>query len=271
MRLSVAIPDSCLADESTREGKSRKISQAARACATAGAERVIVYKDGGPEADRRLMVAVLRYMEAPPFLRKKLFRVTGELGSAGVLAPLNIPSHAAPADPRKIREGDVREGVVARGRGPGGRGAADIGTGRAVPYVGGGRPGERVTLRMSGRHPGLSGTAIRREDAGAYWGYEAKGKGTLASLLSGWEGRALLTSRKGRRASAADLRWCAGHGGELLVAFGSTDRGIHDILGPAVRGLQDCRILNFYPGQATETVRLEEAMHGVLCAVRSGP
>ena len=50
----------------------------------------------------------------------------------------------------------------------------------------------------------------------------------------------------------------------MLVVFGSTEKGIHEILGGNIKKIQNSKIWNFFPNQATETVRLEEAVLGTL-------
>lgn len=239
----------------------------ARACAIFAASEVLVYGDGAPAADRRLLVSVLRYMETPPYLRRALFPRSSELRYAGALSPLKIPSHTVTPDPAMVRAGDVREGVVGTGRGGT---YVDVGIGRAVPYRGRARPGGRATVRMLGASPGDGAADSGPPAGGEYWGYRVRERGSLAGLLAGWRGRAVLTSRKGRAATAADVRYYAGSPEPVLAAFGSTDRGVHDILGGGIRRLQGARVLNFFPGQATETVRVEEALVGVLAVLRSG-
>ncbi|ABK77624.1 conserved hypothetical protein [Cenarchaeum symbiosum A] len=264
MELSVAIPDSCLADESTQMDKSRKASVIARACSVFGVSAVYVYKDGG--GDGRLLTTILRYLETPPFLRKRLFPRINELKYAGVLSPLRIPSHTASSDPKSVSRGDVREGVVLS---KGGRKFVDIGLGRPVPYSGQTIPPKRVTVRFERAPPDPVIREIPREEAGAYWGYRVKERGRLGELLSGWKGRIILTSRKGSAISQSGIRSYAGTG-EVLVVFGSTDKGIHGMLGGGTGRVQNARVLNFFPGQSSETVRLEEAMLGTFAILRSG-
>ena len=55
----------------------------------------------------------------------------------------------------------------------------------------------------------------------------------------------------------------------VLLVFGSTDRGIHDILGNKINNLQNSRIVNFFPNQGTETVRIEEAILGCLSVLNT--
>jgi hypothetical protein len=46
--------------------------------------------------------------------------------------------------------------------------------------------------------------------------------------------------------------------------FGTPERGIHEILGVSIKEIPKSQNLNFFPEQATETVRLEEAIIGTL-------
>ena len=50
----------------------------------------------------------------------------------------------------------------------------------------------------------------------------------------------------------------------ILLVFGSTDKGIHDILGNKINNLQNSKTINFFPNQGTQTVRIEEAVLGCL-------
>jgi hypothetical protein len=113
LKLSVAIPESSLSDESLKIDKTRKISVLARACAIFKVDTIFVYQDGGNyKQDGGFMVMILRYLETPQFLRRRIFPKMNDLKFAGVLQPLKIPSHITPANPKKIVRGDVREGIV---------------------------------------------------------------------------------------------------------------------------------------------------------------
>jgi predicted SPOUT superfamily RNA methylase MTH1 len=54
-----------------------------------------------------------------------------------------------------------------------------------------------------------------------------------------------------------------------LVVFGSPEKGVHEILGGKMKNIQNAKTLNFFPNQATETVRLEEAILGTLSIINS--
>jgi len=68
LKLSIAIPDSSLSDESTKLDKSRKISEIARACAIFKINTIYIYQDGANKEDRSLMVTIFKYLETPQFL-----------------------------------------------------------------------------------------------------------------------------------------------------------------------------------------------------------
>ena len=65
MKLSVAIPDSALSDESLKIDKTRKISVLARACAIFKIDTIYIYQDGNNKQDKNLLVMILRYLETP--------------------------------------------------------------------------------------------------------------------------------------------------------------------------------------------------------------
>ena len=110
MKLSVAIPTSALSDESLKIDKTRKISMLARACAIFKVDTIYIYHQGENKADAALITMILRYLETPQFLRRRLFPKLNDLKFAGVLQPLKIPSHITPVNSKKIIRGDIREG-----------------------------------------------------------------------------------------------------------------------------------------------------------------
>ena len=112
LNLSVDIRESALSGDSLKIDKTRKISVLARACSIFKIETIYVYKDGDSKQDASLLVMILKYLETPQFLRRRLFPKMNDLKFAGVLQPLKIPSHITPANSKNINRGDVREGFV---------------------------------------------------------------------------------------------------------------------------------------------------------------
>lgn len=294
MNISVAIPETSLSDESQKSAKTRKASVIARACAIFGVDTIYVYGEGGGKnkgagkSDADLLVTSLRYLETPQFLRKHLFARTDDLKFAGVMLPLRIPSHATS---RRLEAGQVREGVIIPAGGRKGRRAAggsgggkfiDVGAGSPLRYTGRVPPGRRVTVRIKNAGPDASYAEIDRKQAGSYWGYSVRGRASLQSLLAEWRGQIIVTSRKGRPVRGAPAGGGRKGGGanappspvlrdrsDLLIVFGSPERGVHEILGGGVGAISSARILDFFPGQQTVTVRLEEAIMGALAIINA--
>jgi len=53
----------------------------------------------------------------------------------------------------------------------------------------------------------------------------------------------------------------------ILIVFGTTNKGIHDILGTDIKKIQNYMILKIFKNQAPQTVRLEEAILGILSII----
>ncbi len=262
MNLSVAIPESALSDESLKIDKTRKVSLIARACAIFRVRTIYVYRDGA-DGDGNLLATILRYLETPQFLRRRMFPMVNDLKFAGVLQPLKIPSHVTPADPKKIQTGDIREGITVAARG---RSFVDVGINRLIPLPGRMPTGKRTTVRFKEGYPGLVAKEIGRDETGQYWGYSVHRRAGLYQLLAEWKGSIIITSRRGKTAAGSSIPTKGGEA-PVLVVFGSPERGVHEILGGSMKRVQNARVLDFFPGQATQTVRLEEAMLGVLAVL----
>lgn len=262
MEISIAIPDSSLIDESTQLDKSRKISLIARTCAIFQIKTIFLYHESsGSEQDKSLLRTILRYLETPQYLRRALFPKISELKYAGVLSPLKIPHHTYTSDSRKIKIGDVREGIVFFAKG--GK-YVDVGLEKPIQYFGDEKGGKRITVQFKTGFPGLSIKQITRNEVRQYWGYEVKESANLRTVISNWNSHIILTSRKGKTIHKTQKFFDEIANSSVLVVFGSPERGIHEMLGNTIHSIPQSQILNFFPEQATETVRLEEAMLGTL-------
>lgn len=266
LEVSVAIPDSALSDETTKLDKSRKISLIARSCAIFKVKNIYIYDESGDYQDKNLLVTILKYLDTPQYLRKKLFPKMNELKFAGVLAPLKTPSHLPATKPQMIKTGDIREGIIYHTKG---KKLVDVGINQMLPYYGKTEHGKRVTIQFKEGYPNLSITEITRDKIPTYWGYTVKKRGNLFTLLSSWHGKAIITSRKGINIVKERKRGKIPSEGEVLVVFGSPTKGIYDILGKNIKKIQNSVIVNFFPNQGTETVRLEEAILGTLSILNS--
>jgi len=266
LTLSIAIPESSLSDESLKIDKTRKISVLARACAIFKVDTIYVYQEGNHKQDGSLLVMILKYLETPQFLRKRLFPKMNDLKFAGVLQPLKIPSHITPANQKKISRGDIREGIVVSIKG---KRFVDVGVNQLVPFFGQTTIGKRVTVQFKEGYPRLSVKEINKSETQSYWGYSVKERANLFSLLSEWKGNIIITSRKGKTVTKEQISKYTKSDHSILVVFGSPEKGIHEILGGKMKNVQNAKSLNFFPNQATQTVRLEEALLGTLAIINA--
>jgi predicted SPOUT superfamily RNA methylase MTH1 len=266
LNLSIAIPDSSLSDETLKLDKTRKISEIARACAIFRINTIYIYQDGNNKEDRNLMLLILKYLDTPQFLRKRLFPKMNDLKFAGVLHPLKIPSHITPADAKKIKKGDVREGIIVSFKG---RKFVDVGINQLIQYFGHENIGKRTTVQFKVGYPNFEVKPITKDETPVYWGFEVKERANLFSLISEWKGLTIITSRKGKTATKEQISKYTNATNPILAVFGSPEKGVHEILGGKMSKLQNSKTLNFFPNQATETVRLEEALLGTLSIINA--
>jgi predicted SPOUT superfamily RNA methylase MTH1 len=266
LKLSVAIPESALSDDSLKIDKTRKISVLARACSIFKVDTIYVYQDGDNKQDGSLLVMILKYLETPQFLRRRLFPKMNDLKFAGVLQPLKIPSHITPANPKKINRGDVREGIVVSIKG---KKFVDVGINQLIPFFGKTSIGKRVTIQFKEGYPKFSVKEIDKSEVLVYWGYSIKERANLFSLLKEWKGNIIITSRKGKTATKEQISKYTKSDQPTLIVFGSPEKGVHEILGGKIKNVQNAKTLNFFPDQATQTIRLEEALLGTLAIINA--
>ena len=267
MNLSIAIPDSSLQDESTILYKTKKVSIIARSCAIFKIKEIFIYKDKtGNKNDSMLLSTLLKYIETPQYFRRQLFSKSKLLNYSGVLQPLNIPNHLVKSNPKLIKNGDIRDGLIINYKG---KKFIDIGINKIIPYFGKMKPGTRIAVKIINTQPKFVIKEISREDVKDYWGYKVKERGSLFSILSSWTGKIILTSKKGKIFNASDIGRFTKPNDSILLVFGTTNKGIHEILGADMKKIQNRTILNFFPNQATQTVRLEEAILGILSIINS--
>lgn len=114
-QLHIAIPASFVADIPQYRDKTAAVGLISRAAAIFRVDGVIVYNDpNGTEDDASFIQLILRYMNTPQYLRKKLFPLSPSLRYAGILHPLRTPNHPLKNKKEDLIVGDVRDGLVVR-------------------------------------------------------------------------------------------------------------------------------------------------------------
>jgi methyltransferase len=271
--LWIAIPDSSLSDEQTKRDKSTKIAQFARACSIFRVKRVYIYHDALSHFEKNdpdLLKTILRYLDTPQYLRKILFPMMHQLKYAGILHPIKAPHHRVLEDIKKVKAGHVRTGIIVKVKG---QLFVEVGLGSLVPFVGQGLEGKKVNVRFTSSYPNLKAIQATEQEIPDYWGYEVKEVPSISKLLASVEKTAIIiTSRKGRyfKSIEAGLAEDTKNVQNILVAFGAPKHGLHEILdkeGASIRPYE--YVVNMFPNQSTETVRLEEAVLGTLAILNS--
>ncbi len=269
---ALAIPASYTAEEAHLREKTFKIGLVGRAAAIFRMNEILIYLDK-PEyaSEGELAADILRYMETPQYLRKRLFPLRPRLKYVGILPPLRTPHH--PLQGERISEGSFREGVVVK-------------TDRARSWIDIGLPkpavsrvpleaGKRVTVKIvrAGRIPEV--VPARLADLREYWGYKVTFiKRELGRCIQMSRADLVIaTSRYGTLVTEVldelAKRWR--QAGKTLILFGSPFEGLEEILEREGLELEDVAdfTINTVPMQAVKTVRTEEAIFATLAILNA--
>ncbi len=271
--LSIAIPDSSISDEQTKRDKSIKIAQFARACSIFRVKKIYVYHDSLSQFekdDANLIKTILRYLDTPQYLRRILFPLMRQLEYAGILHPIKAPHHRAVQGIRKMRVGEVRTGVIVKKKD---KLFVEVGLGSLVPFSGEGIERTKVNVKFVSPFPNLRAVKATEQEISDYWGYEVKESISVSNLLAGVDKTdIIITSRKGRYFQKVEpaLSEHTKSAHAILVIFGAPKHGIHEIFAKEGVTIKNYPyVLNMFPNQGTETVRLEEAILGTLAILNA--
>ena len=231
--LTMAIPGSILNNVARHDMKTLLVGRIARTAAVWCVDEIVVYDDdpenipekvskcyrGKKKTKKevmdsisevdipyqnpdRFMVGLLEYAECPPHIRSAQFPMCEPLKYAGLLPPLDHPSHTKPDEWIRFREGHVPEMQPNAGR---------HGGNQTWTYVDCGLPGpvrvpctingnQRVTLKFNDPQPAswphltpyecenLDVEAVRfecpRVEGGYYWGYTVRYAASLSAAFT---------------------------------------------------------------------------------------
>jgi predicted SPOUT superfamily RNA methylase MTH1 len=263
MTLKVAIPDTALTDCSDLRQKTVKAGSIARALAVFRVDSVYVYDTGtlvsSKKRDTDLLTKLLRYMDTPQYLRKKIYPKSPSLKFAGILPPLRTKSHPLEGTKSSLQEGDVRWGVQVRS------GKVDLGLDRPISYPKTISERDPTLFRIKKISPQITLEIIDREDVEEYWGFSVERVRELSSLLEAAE----EATRIGFSRNAppfhrveSDLKTTVAATQSVLAIFGGPGHSILEVFEEereTVKSNIDFWV-NTIPDQGTETVRLDEAL-----------
>jgi len=265
--LSVAIPASLISDTPHLREKTAKLGLLARACSIFGVSEIIIYLDDERRdltSDLNLCAEILRYLQTPPYLRKKLYGMSPSFRFAGILPPLQSPHHNVPRSLSESKLGDMRVGIVSSRHS--GAVEVDAGLERPLTCPGDLPVGALLTLRITGLGKALTGEIVDASKIHIYWGYRVKRtKSELSRLLEKEKYELKIgTSRYGTQIQDvwSEISKSLRSVKSVLVAFGSPKLGLKEILGQDGVSPQTAFdfFINTVPEQSVATVRTEEAV-----------
>jgi predicted SPOUT superfamily RNA methylase MTH1 len=265
--IGIAVPETLGTNLPRGIRRNLTFGRVARSCSIFGVSDIWVYWEDLQNPRRSnagQLVKVLRYLETPQYLRKRLFPKDPDLRYVGALPPLRTPHHRLWIPLSDVKPGTLREGVVVSGQGD--FSEVDVGLDSPVVIKERLEEGQRITVEITTvEDKEIFGRVIRREDIGEYWGYEVHSpESGLDSLLQrSTDEVIILTSRHGEEIQEVwtqllgDVRRMS-----ILIVFGGPTHGIGDILGCDRRETRKKHqyTVNMVPSQLTETVRTEEAI-----------
>ncbi len=260
--LIVSVPGSILYTEHSLETKTLKIGIVARALSVFRVNEIIVYRDPYTSSkDLNLFVNVLRYLETPPHLRKRLIPLQKELRWVGILPPLRTFLHEPPKKPKRddIIEGVLEEGCKAFL-------GEELGNWDVVGNCKKLNTGSRALFKV--KDVKLKKVEVV-EKTDFYKGFKVVIKRDIEEVISHLKNRGvyiIATSRRGSCINFDVLRKIS----ELYrrrglgLLFGGPYSGILDLVSDL--SLFD-HIINFIPAQGSKTVRTEEALWTTLSII----
>jgi methyltransferase len=138
-----------------------------------------------------------------------------------------------------------------------------------IPYKGLGYTGKKINIKFVSPYPNLTAQDAGEEDIrNCYWGYKVKEVHSLCELFKSLQNKEILiTSREGAffKSKEDKLLQRLKSNNNLLVIFGSPKKGVEEILNSEGMNINEYEfVVNMFPFQGTETVRLEEAILGTL-------
>lgn len=285
--LKVFLSSCSLHNEPDMARATIKAGYIARALSIYRVNEVVIYDSSRANACKnhgQFLKTILEYARVPPYLKKAVFPKKKELQYAGLLPPLQLPTHSVGPFPQ---EGEIREALIIRARKN--KLLLDVGLPSLVevekpksqiseedkPKRMNRSPVEKTILvKITGTNP-LRVKILERE-SGYYRGYSVKYGGLLSDYLREIRGKyyTIGTSRKGRpiwKLTGSFVNGVLTFKGRVAIFFGEPYRGLYEVLDQDYGIYADevfDDVFNFIPDQGTKTVRIEEALLSVLQTVR---
>jgi methyltransferase len=271
LRFDVSIPDSFLYDVSTEIDKTVEIFQLARALSIFRVNSVYVYHDkllNPNKKDLEFIITILKYLDTPQYLRRKLYPKLDILKNVGKLHPLRSHHHKDRIEIKDVKNGEIRVGVVEKRRD-----AYFVDVGLSIPIKYNGKykhDGRKVNVELLKHKNYINAIDIEKNEIKElYWGYDVYQMDDLKNIMERFpKSNIILTSKHSKYFNPSDNEFCKRSSSigknTILVVFGSPKFGLNSILSKEKMNISNYYSYNFFPDQGTQTVRLEESIYGVL-------
>ena len=261
---TIAIPDSCVSDNSDLRMKTEKLFQISRIAAIFKVEEILIYHDpflkpSHARRERKKIISILKYIECPQYLRKRLIPLSRDTAAVGILSPLATPHHIKT---RELKQNEIREGAIFLNQN---KVMAAVGGTELLEVEGWKKSLKektlRVTVRILKKDGKFQAKIISKPPSGIYWGYKVNSsENTLSKALQNRKEYKIATSRSCEIITSFKEEKI--HNKDLLIAFGGPYDGIPDMLKTERKKISDVfdtciSSLNKY---GTRSLRLEESM-----------
>ncbi|MHA2154456.1 MAG: putative RNA uridine N3 methyltransferase [Candidatus Hodarchaeales archaeon] len=261
---SIAIPDSAVSDNSDIRSKTEKLFQLSRIAAIFQVQNIVVYhnpllKPARANRERRIITRILKYVECPQYLRKRLFPLSRDTAAVGILSPLAIPHHAKTRD---LKRNEIREAAIFLNQN---RVVADVGGIELLEVEGWKKSLKektiRVTVQLIKTDGKFKAKVLSNPPSEEYWGYSVSAyQQTLSKVLANRSEYKIATSRTCEQFSS--LKQKIDLNKDLIIAFGGPYSGIPKLLKAEGKKTSDVfdTCVNVMQKYGTRSLRLEEAM-----------
>ena len=275
--LTIAIPASIISSTPHLREKTTKIGLIGRAASIFRVDKIIIFPDK-PKIDQSkeidFIVTLLKYMNTPQYLRKKLFELDSKLKFAGILPPLRTPNHPINSKSRNLRSGEYRDGIIVKKVKNGM--LVDIGVEklallRETHWL----IGDHVNSQIIKTGNQIEVQTMIKEEIPFYWGFSVFAeKNSLNNLIKNNNFDLIIgASKKGidfnSNLSEIVDKWKKAN--NIIMEFGAPNRGLFEIAKDEGMDLKKHTdfVVNTIPNQGTETVRTEEALIATLAIFNS--
>lgn len=276
LKYDVAIPDSYLHGIKTDIDRTMKVFQLSRALSIFRISNIHIYHDkvlNPGNYERRFLTTLLEYLDTPQYLRRKIYPMSEMLNAVGRLHPIRSPHHKDKLELRNLKNGEIRVGLLEK---KGGVLCVDVGLDSLINYTGKfHQVGKKINVKILRNNRQIQAVDISEDELShLFWGYSVHYFTDLRKLIEKINPSNLLLTSKNSKYFDREVMYSTMNKdldpkSTMLVLFGSPKYGLDVIFYKEGIDFKKYTSFNFFPYQGTQTVRLEEAILGVLSILNS--